>query len=340
MYRLSLILILLISVFLLAMDKNPHGSDFKMDCAKCHDPSGWKVNLANVTYDHGESGFTLEGRHLKTDCRSCHPTLIFKEAEPGCIACHTDVHNMTVGNDCGRCHKANNWLVNNIPEIHEENGFPLVSQHATASCADCHKSSNTLEWSRIGNDCIDCHRADYSSASNPNHLTAGFSFDCTECHEPFSRTWGGKFAHFFFPLNGGHDNVACASCHKNPDYKQIDPDCFACHQPDYGGAVNPNHQQMGFPTDCALCHDLTPGWKPASYGNHDAEFFPIYTGKHQGEWTTCTDCHTNPSNFALFSCIDCHEHNNAADLANKHNGVPNYQYNSQACLDCHPDGSE
>ncbi len=70
------------------------------------------------------------------------------------------------------------------------------------------------------------------------------------------------------------------------------------------------------------------------------QFFPIYSGKHNGEWNACSDCHTNQSNFAVFSCIDCHEHNNKTDLDDKHKGEPGYSYTSAACYDCHPKGKE
>ena len=80
------------------------------------------------------------------------------------------------------------------------------------------------------------------------------------------------------------------------------------------------------------------GWKPAGFQVHDAQFFPIFSGKHRGEWDDCVDCHTNTGNYAVFSCVDCHEHNRT-EMDDKHSGEADYQYTSMACLECHPTGT-
>ena len=95
---------------------------------------------------------------------------------------------------------------------------------------------------------------------------------------------------------------------------------------------------MGFPTTCADCH-TTSAWIPSTW-DHDSQYFPIYSGKHEGEWNQCSDCHTVAGNYSVFSCIDCHEHDDPADMADKHQGVPGYSYNSQACYTCHPTGEK
>ena len=64
---------------------------------------------------------------------------------------------------------------------------------------------------------------------------------------------------------------------------------------------------------------------------------PIYSGKHEGEWNLCIDCHLG-NNYSDFSCIDCHEHDNQADVDDDHDGVSGYVYNSDACFSCHPTG--
>ena len=52
-------------------------------------------------------------------------------------------------------------------------------------------------------------------------------------------------------------------------------------------------------------------------------------------WSNCAECHTNPASYAQFTCIDCHEHNQA-DMNDKHGDVQGYTYNSPACFACHP----
>jgi hypothetical protein len=112
--------------------------------------------------------------------------------------------------------------------------------------------------------------------------------------------------------------------------------CFSCHTAKYNATVNPNHLTAKFPTNCEICHSTT-AWTPSTY-NHDAQFFPIYSGKHQGKWTQCSECHNVPSNYASFSCILCHEHSNKASVDSEHSGNRNYSYVSSACYSCHPRG--
>jgi hypothetical protein len=320
---------------------NPHGSDFVIDCKQCHNSGSWNISLTEMSFDHSrETGFPLEGQHGKIDCKKCHENLDFKGLGVACVSCHLDVHEMSVGDDCKRCHNENNWLVNDLSEVHAENGFVLEGAHTVVSCVDCHKSGNSLVWERMTGNCADCHMKDYETTVNPSHRELGYGTDCIECHSPMSQVWNSEFFHYFFPLTGGHSGVSCIDCHSNQPYQQASSECISCHQKDYDAAANPNHKQLGFPTDCALCHSTQPGWKPALYDDHDQDFFPIYSGNHKGAWSSCTECHTNPNNFSLFSCIDCHEHNDPRDLADEHDDVKGYVYQSQACFECHPKGSE
>jgi hypothetical protein len=92
---------------------------------------------------------------------------------------------------------------------------------------------------------------------------------------------------------------------------------------------------MGFPTTCVPCHNTT-AWEPSTW-DHDNQYFPIFSGRHQQEWSNCADCHLIPNDFTSFECIFCHEHNQQ-DTDLDHDEVPGYQYNSQACYNCHPRG--
>ncbi len=112
-------------------------------------------------------------------------------------------------------------------------------------------------------------------------------------------------------------------------------DCVGCHQDDYDTA-EPDHVGAGFGTNCTQCHN-TERWEDAIYLEHDPLYFPIFSGAHQGEWASCTECHEVPDDFAVFTCLTCHEHNQA-DMDEKHKEEQDYVYDSPACLDCHPDG--
>jgi nitrate/TMAO reductase-like tetraheme cytochrome c subunit len=162
-----------------------------------------------------------------------------------------------------------------------------------------------------------------------------FSQDCSECHN--TTAWApATFDHnqTQFPLTGAHIILQCLDCHSS-GYSGTPTECFACHETAYNTTTNPNHAAAGFPTDCQQCHN-TSNWNQTTW-DHDAQYFPIYSGKHQGKWTDCADCHVNPSNYAVFECIFCHEHNQQ-EMDEKHQGVSGYIYQSIACYDCHPDG--
>jgi hypothetical protein len=307
----------------------------------CHNTSGWKIDLKTLSFDHGKTQFPLVGQHQAVTCTRCHTSLEFSKAGKECISCHTDMHNQTVGSDCGRCHTPVSWVVNNITEIHQRSRFPLVGAHVTADCFDCHTnaSSNLLLFGPLGVECIDCHQQDYAATTNPNHTTSGYSTNCTNCHNMTALSWSGAgINHNFFPLTAGHDIQNCQECHKTPDYTSTSPLCISCHQDNYNATTNPSHAQLSFSTNCTDCHTTNPGWKPAEYREHDAKSFPIYSGEHSGEWSSCVDCHTNPASYAQYTCIDCHEHNQQ-DMDGEHGGVQGYAYNSPACLACHPTGS-
>ena len=103
-------------------------------------------------------------------------------------------------------------------------------------------------------------------------------------------------------------------------------------------------QQVSFRDDvqpilkanCVQCHD-EERWEDAIYTEHDALYFPIFSGPHQGRWSSCAECHEVPSDFGVFTCLTCHEHNQA-DMDDKHSEEQDYRYESAACLDCHPSG--
>ncbi len=298
-----------------------------MDCAACHKTAGWEIPADSWNFDqlsetevsemtgaktpaegfyfnHYKTEFPLTGRHVTVDCRTCHPTLVFPEAETDCISCHTDLHNQTVGSDCARCHNSDNWLVNNVTELHQNNGFPLLGAHAAASCNQCHISETALRFERIGNDCINCHSADYAATTSPNHASAGFSTDCSECHHINSLEWfADQTTHDFFPLTKGHDIADCTRCHTS-GFQGTPNACIACHTTDYNQTVNPNHAALSFSTDCAACHTTDPGWAPASFANHN-DFYPL-NGAHATIANDCAACHNNTFSNTPNTCFGCH----------------------------------
>ncbi len=316
---------------------SPHGKDFKISCSTCHSSKGWTLDKEIYAFDHSSTKLPLLGQHKEVNCKLCHPTLVFEDAKSKseCVNCHTDIHSQTVGQDCNKCHDNNSWLVNNITQIHQQNRFPLLGVHTMTECQKCHLSESLHRYDVLGVECIDCHRDNFMSATKPNHVASNFSTECSQCHYLYAYEWGGAgFNHSFFPLTLGHANIDCARCHINGNYN-ISPDCYSCHQADYNSTTNPVHVGSCYPTNCKLCHTTNPGWSPVSF-QHDAQYFPISSGKHSG--ISCNQCHTNSADCSVFSCIDCHEHNQS-EMNNEHNGESGYSYTSSACYRCHPRGT-
>lgn len=338
MYRLPLIIV--IFVFSIGFSQtSPHGETLKYGCEDCHTSDSWYVKTGKMRFNHDLTDFKLTGQHKKVECRACHGNLIFKSTPKNCSNCHNDIHQNTTSYECETCHNAESWLVKNINDIHNKMRFPVLGVHQNVNCNSCHLSYNQLRFEIKGINCVDCHKKDYEQAKNPNHLLSKFSLDCTHCHSLESKGWRGKnFTHTFFPLVGGHSIQNCFSCHNQSSFAGLDKNCKSCHQKDYDLAQNPNHRNLNISTNCEVCHTIN-GWSPARFDDHDNIYFPIYTGKHRNKWNVCTDCHTDPNNYSVFSCINCHKHRKSK-MDEKHRGVNGYVWESNACYNCHPTGKE
>jgi nitrate/TMAO reductase-like tetraheme cytochrome c subunit len=462
----------------------PHG-DMKMDCGECHTPERWVPVDKPPTFRHDTTGFALQSAHAKASCRSCHRTLVFDQVGTACADCHKDAHRGELGFQCDACHTPTTWTnQREMFRVHDRTRFPLFASHARLDCAACHRGQQPYEYKNTPAECGNCHLSTYLGTTSPNHVQAGFSRRCEDCHNITSPTWhsatfshpasfplqaghasltcsrchsGGTYTglstacvschqkdyaattnpnhtsgHFpttcenchtitswrpakfdhsqtGFPLTGAHVRVDCAQCHPGGRYTGTPMDCYSCHRADYNGTTNPNHQASSFPTQCQACHN-TGAWKPASFDHnatrfpltgahtgvacaqchpggrykgtptdcyschqasynattnpnhqaagfpiqcqschttsawrpatfdHDGRYFPIYSGKHRGQWSSCTDCHVTAGNYKAFECIFCHAHSNKADVDNKHKGVSGYSYTGAACYRCHPRG--
>lgn len=317
--------------------KNPHGS-FKQDCDLCHSPKAWVPARVSPKFDHAKYGLALQGAHRETPCRSCHASLDFSKEQSACVDCHDDVHEGELGSDCARCHTTRNFIERaRMERMHQLTRFPLTGVHATLDCRTCHDSTEpgNLTFVNLGSDCVDCHRDDAESAV-PDHQDNGFSEDCGQCHRTTAWSPAG-FAHADtkFPLTGVHRNLNCAACHGEGQFTAVASACVDCHRDDYDGTTDPVHVTIGFPLECQSCHNTTT-WQGATFDH--ARFFPIDSGAHAGTWSSCSDCHKTPTNYADFTCLTCHPHSDEAKTSGGHGQVQNYVYESQACFTCHPQG--
>jgi hypothetical protein len=228
--------------------------------------------------------------------------------------------------DCEECHTTGSWT--EVVYDHGKTGFPLEHSHSAVGCTGCHDLET---FDVAGRECRDCHEDVHEAKLGPV---------CERCHSP------GRWEIFDteeihrstrFPLMGRHNLIDCLSCHPNlseGDFTRGVAECVDCHEDEYLASESPRHVALGFSTICMECHELLE-WRPALFLTHDG-IFPIYSGEHGGEWSTCADCHPQEGDYGIFSCLGCHHQ---AGTDEEHAGIPGYAYASDACLACHPTGS-
>ena len=229
------------------------------------------------------------------------------------------------GKACTDCHTTSGWR--EVRFDHRQTSFQLLGQHQTVLCAACH---DLRDFSGATSTCGSCH-------TDPHRGDAGAR--CDQCHSEVGwRQVGAQNAHARtrLPDLGVHASLRCEDCHRQTGANQftgrVTP-CVTCHQSTYNATTQPAHTTMGLPTQCEMCHQFTT-WSFARFPQHDG-IFPVYSGAHAGVWRTCLTCHTDPANYRVYDCTSCHTQP-ATDP--RHQGIPGYQWQSTACLACHPAG--
>lgn len=332
----------------IAATSSPHGSLSEgTRCTTCHTATDWKASPKTMAFDHtDQTPFELSGRHEDVGCRQCHLDLRWSEpkiAATECASCHFDVHRGNLSVNCWSCHTTASFAEVPGVAVHAQTSFPLTGAHLQVTCEVCHTDNEAgAFFGTLDSECIACHEEDYTDTRLVDHVAAGFPTDCQQCHETLTWTGGTVFDHVSvsngFLLVGAHDGMRCASCHIPPSGDLVfspsdQNDCITCHQ----AAYDREHAGTGFPTDCLACH-TNDTFDGASFADHDTQYFPVTSGTHAGKWNNdCTICHTVPTDFAVHTCFNCHEHNQSKS-ADQHQGEPGYSYESAACLRCHPDG--
>ncbi|MGH9702531.1 MAG: hypothetical protein ACRD4K_04065, partial [Candidatus Acidiferrales bacterium] len=191
---------------------------FPTDCSTCHNTTTW----VGAVFDHTKfTKFPLTGGHISVACNQCHINGKFAGTPTDCYSCHTKDYNGTTNpnhvqagfpTDCSMCHTTASWL-NSTFNHNSFTQFPLTGAHVSVACNLCHING---KFAGTPTDCYSCHTKDYNGTTDPNHVQAGFSTNCTLCHNTTS--WAGAvFDHSKtpFPLTGAHVSVACNLCHIN-----------------------------------------------------------------------------------------------------------------------------
>jgi hypothetical protein len=229
-----------------------------------------------------------------------------------CEACHGDGPFESLPTDCVACHEEDR------PRRH----------HGKQSCgnAGCH---TPLGWLATGgrldddDDVVPTPTTDTDLPTTDTDTTVPTTPQPTT-PTPTTTTPTGTVGHEYFPLVGVHDN-ACEDCHL--DFPDTDTErivCRDCHEEDRRDAYHYVGQ------DCAHCHPMESGW--ANPTEHE---FLLPHGI--GTVEECLECHPDIDDRAgNFVCTDCHEQ---AETDADHQIFQDYQFESTACVGCHPDGA-
>jgi hypothetical protein len=314
-------------------------------CVECHIMDATPHSQQLNAHDAVSGGFTLSGAHAVAACTACHePDIGSVAATPGgdqdCLSCHLanyqGFHPDGWPTLCAGCHGTETWSGATIDHELVSGGFRLWGAHAALDCSACHDPNTfAVRWDPADDsDCVTCHQPLFDA----QHGGTGYPTTCLTCHTPTE--WSGAtFDHQSatgFTLPTDHADLVCTRCHDADTFAplfspQSHDDCVACHQ----GLYDAQHAADGYPTSCLACH-TTASWLPANF-SHDANWFPIFSGRHENRWSDCATCHPNSADFTDFTCFNCHTHNQTA-MDNKHSDVNGYAYDSAACYGCHPIG--
>lgn len=269
------------------MDKDPHGDVFSTGCAACHSPNSWD----DVSYDHSQTGFILDGAHINVACQDCHDSTPASQMSSTCGSCHAkdDAHRGQFGSNCGTCHTTTAWLPSTFD--HSTSAVPLTGAHTSAACTSCHANG---QFAGTPTSCGACHAKD-------DHHGGAFGTNCGACHS--TTAWRpATFDHSLsrFPLTGAHASVACTTCHPNGQFSGTSSACVSCH-------AEPAYHRGIFGTKCGSCHN-TSNWSARYSGPHPNSCDGPCL-HHQG--ASCRDCHTRT--LANATCTKCHDSNNPGE---------------------------
>jgi hypothetical protein len=228
------------------------------NCRECHSTVAWKP----VSFDHSTTEFELLGQHLNVDCKDCHDLRDFAIVDSRCSSCHDDVHQNGLGGDCNMCHTETNWIIFDIYDIHKNTEMPLIGKHARLDCQYCHRTQQINEYRLMAVQCVDCHRDEYLTVENPNHIEFGFSENCSMCHQYLSfrpANWREHDEQFFPIFRGTHQGTweSCYTCHDVPgNFKHFN--CLGCHEHSMSRMNGAHDDVRGYVYDSNACYNCHP----------------------------------------------------------------------------------
>jgi hypothetical protein len=330
-------------------------------CESCHlehkgasyDPIDWKPVGGVKSFDHGLTGYDLEGAHKRVDCKDCH-TAKFKQSsrtkylglDSNCLSCHEDVHRFRKSHEelleCRICHSFDARTVvraRGLKFDHEKAAdFPLHGKHDDTNCVNCHTSTKSFKLRERPDKCVDCHKDVHKNVYTIS------SRDCKACHTDRQTEFTSKIPNWNhgektrFALTGEHKKQECVKCHTKTAKTPPKMTCAGCHQETSAHVVAGRDRFDG--RDCSQCHDATKFTANVSFEHQKNTGFAL-GGKHGA--VKCNTCHrVKPKEqakkaeetfefFPSSSCVGCHAH------TDEHNGKFNDR--PKLCVKCHIPGS-
>jgi hypothetical protein len=150
-------------------------SGWTRDCEDCHTSTTWGA----AGFRH--SFFPLTGGHAGLDCSRCHAAGDFSNTPTDCYACHSDDYDRQpdhrtngFGTDCRSCHNTSSW-----EDADFNHSFPLRGKH-DVSCNECHIGGNTIQFNCLM--CHEHERSRMDDKHDEVRNYRYDSSACLECH--------------------------------------------------------------------------------------------------------------------------------------------------------------
>jgi hypothetical protein len=212
-----------------------------------------------------------------------------------CTDCHRDPHaGQLASRTCESCHTVAGFSPSRFTlQDHQKTRYPLEGAHLAVPCIACHKqvpgrSARLIQFRFPSTTCATCH-GDPHKGEVSRFVSQG---GCETCHSKDTFTQA-IFDHdrTRFPLEGGHQRVACRSCHPVIDrgtprertrFQSTPTACAACHGDPHEGQF----ARSSPPLQCAQCHSVL-AWSRVSF-DHDRARFKL-EGAHRT--VPCGSCH-------------------------------------------------
>lgn len=328
-------------------------------CADCHGPVASSMNV--ITYTHG---FNC-GKCHNTDMRPNVEAAIFSGNGPSpvpipCSTCHsrngdgnrhvplnTDLdHNMLVATGgCAACHNGGD-TANPLGTMTDIASLHNVATNGTGPCATCHSSGRVDAVSAIArginNSMVECSSCHETHVFDQIHSITDSG--CVSCHTALNGTLAAIETLHNVATNGAG---SCATCHNSQRQNVKDAitaraavTCAACHT-GHEGSGETDHNNLGVPENCAVCHGIATKGFSFRYVN---DIHTITAGK-----SSCSTCHGSPDpailavistgkgvNGTPVTCLHCHsnQHIPVIDPPSNIHGAFRIDYGT-SCFICH-----